>query len=278
MRPHRRPRRRLEADIRQRTMQAPPDTAPAHHGIAPHRCGECCTTLRGVGARYDGTPVLEDINLHLHCGELTAVIGENGAGKTTLVRCLLGEVPHSGEVHFLDAAWRRKDSPVIGYVPQRVSFDREAPVSVLDLFAASLAVRRPACLGVSLAVQGQAIEGLRRTGAAHLLKRRLGTLSGGEMQRVLLALALTPMPNILVLDEPVSGVDHSGREKFYDLLSRLRRQYDLAVLLVSHDLASLARFADRLVFLDRRIVCEGPPAEVLRDPRVREAFSLESLA
>jgi zinc transport system ATP-binding protein len=76
----------------------------------------------------------------------------------------------------------------------------------------------------------------------------------------------------------MSGVDHSGREQFYELLSRLRREYDFAVLLVSHDLAALARFADRMVFLDRRIVCEGPPAEVLRDPRVREAFSLHSVA
>lgn len=257
--------------------EIPTTDAPAHHGIAPHRCGECCTTLREVGVRFHGTPVLEDINLHLHCGELTAVIGENGAGKTTLVRCLLGEIPHSGEVHFLDAARRRADSPVIGYVPQRISFDRDAPVSVLDLFAASLA-GRPACLGVSRPVESEARDGLRRTGAEHLLRRRLGTLSGGELQRVLLGLALTPVPNILVLDEPVSGVDHSGREKFYELLSQLRREYDLAVLLVSHDLATLARFADRLVFLHRRIICEGTPSEVLHDPRVRVAFSLESLS
>ena len=258
-------------------MKLPPDDAPAHHGIAPHRCGECCTTLRDVGVRYHGVSVLEHIDLHLHCGELTAVIGENGAGKTTLVRCLLGEIPHSGEVHFMDAAHRRKDSPLIGYVPQHTSFDRDAPVSVMDLFAASLS-GRPACLGVSGPVEKLAREGLMRTGAEHLLRRQLGTLSGGELQRVLLGLALTPVPNILVLDEPMSGVDHSGREKFYELLSKLRREYDLAVLLVSHDLATLARFADRLVFLDRRIVCDGLPADVLHDPRVREAFSLEALA
>jgi zinc transport system ATP-binding protein len=257
-------------------MQSPAENPPAHHGIAPHRCGECCTTLRGVGVEFRGVPVLEDINLHLHCGELTAVIGENGAGKTTLVRCLLGELPHAGEIHFLDAARRRKDSPVIGYVPQHSAFDRDSPVAALDLFAASLAAR-PACLGISRAVVRQAEEGLARTGADHLLHRRLGTLSGGELQRVLLGLALTPVPNILLLDEPVSGVDHSGRERFYELLSRLRREYDLAVLLVSHDLAMLARFADRMVFLDRRIVCEGPPSGVLHDPRVREAFSLEGL-
>ena len=258
-------------------MELPPDNAPAHHGVAPHRCGECCTTMRGVGVRYNGKSVLQDVDLHLHCGELTAVIGENGAGKTTLVKCLLGEIPHEGEVHFLDASHRRPDSPVIGYVPQHSSFDKDAPVSVLDLFAASLATR-PACLGVSPAVREEALTGLRRTGAEELIDRRIGTLSGGELQRVLLGLALTPVPNILVLDEPMSGVDHSGREKFYDLLSTLRREFDFAVLLVSHDLATLARFADRMVFLDRRIVCEGPPADVLRDPRVREAFSLHSLS
>jgi zinc transport system ATP-binding protein len=251
--------------------------APPHHGIAPHRCGECCTTLRDVGVRFGGTAVLEAVNLHLHCGELTAVIGENGAGKTTLLRCLLGEVAHAGEIHFLDAARRRPDSPVIGYVPQHSAFDREAPLSVLDLFAAALS-RRPACLGVAPAVRQQAAEGLRLTGAEHLLHRRAGTLSGGELQRVLLGLALTPVPNILLLDEPVSGVDHNGREKFYELLSQLRRQYDLAVLLVSHDLATLARFADRMVFLDRRIIAEGSPSEVLHDARVREAFSLEALS
>jgi zinc transport system ATP-binding protein len=258
-------------------MLAPSGDPAHHHGIAPHRCGECCTKLQGLGVSIRGRRVLDGVDLHLHCGELTAVIGENGAGKTTLVRCLLGEIPHEGEVHFLDAARRRPDSPVIGYVPQHASFDRDAPVSVLDLFAASLAVR-PACLGVSREVRAQVEEGLQRTGADHLLARRLGTLSGGELQRVLLALALTPVPNILVLDEPMSGVDHSGRGKFYELLSRLRREYDLAVLLVSHDLAGLARFADRMVFLDRKIICEGPPSAVLHDPRVREAFNLEALA
>lgn len=229
--------------------------------------------MQGVGVRYGSTSVLEDVNLHLHCGELTAVIGENGAGKTTLLRCLLGEIPHEGEVHFLDASCRRPDSPVIGYVPQHSSFDRDAPASVLDLFAAALS-RRPVCLGVPRAVRREAAEGLRRTGAEGLIDRRIGTLSGGELQRVLLGLALTPVPNILVLDEPVSGVDHGGRGQFYGLLSRLRHEYDLAVLLVSHDLAGLARFADRLVFLDRRILCEGSPDEVLRDSRVREAFGL----
>jgi len=229
--------------------------------------------MKGVTVRYNGVPALDNVSLHLHCGELTAVIGENGAGKTTLLKCLLGEIPHDGEIHFLDAARRRTDSPVIGHVPQHSTFDKDGPVSVLDLFAAALAVR-PACLGVSRAVRRQALTALGWTSAENLVDRRVGTLSGGELQRVLLGLALAPLPNILVLDEPVSGVDHSGRAQFYELLSKLRRENDLAVLLVSHDLASLSRFADHLVFLDRRIICEGPPGAVLRDPRVVEAFGL----
>lgn len=256
-------------------MEIPPDNAPAHHGIAPHRCGECCTTMKGVTVHYNGAAALDNVSLHLHCGELTAVIGENGAGKTTLIKCLLGEIPYNGEIHFLDAAHRRADSPVIGHVPQHNTFDKDGPVSVLDLFATALA-NRPACLGVSRGVRRQALAALGRTGADDLVDRRVGTLSGGELQRVLLGLALAPLPNILVLDEPVSGVDHSGRTQFYELLSKLRRENDLAVLLVSHDLASLSRFADHLVFLDHRIICEGPPNEVLRDPRVVEAFGLPS--
>lgn len=247
-----------------------------HHGIAPHRCGACCTQIQGLTVRFDGRTVLGDVNLHLHCGELTAVIGENGAGKTTLARCLLGEVPHEGTIHFLDAARRHPDAPVIGYVPQRIEFDRAAPLTVMDLFAASLG-RRPSWLGHARPFVQAAREGLDRVGAGHLLRRRVGELSGGELQRVLLGLALTPLPNLLLLDEPVSGVDHSGRDLFYALLSHLRRDYDLAVLLISHDLASLARVADRLIYLDRGVVCQGTPAEVLGDKRVRQAFGFDAL-
>ena len=120
-----------------------------------------------------------------------------------------------------------------------------------------------------------ALESLRYVEAEHLIDRRLGQLSGGELQRVLLALSLTPVPNLLLLDEPVSGIDAAGRELFYRTVSDLRRRLDLSILMVSHDLAGVTEVSDRLVFLNRRIVCLGRPAEVVAHRELRRTFGLD---
>jgi len=110
-----------------------------HKGLARHTCGACCTRLESLGVTLEGRAVLEDISLHLHCGELTALVGPNGAGKSTLLRALLGEVPHTGAHHFLPVFWRgRADAPAIGYVPQQLPFERSSPLSVQDIFSAAL--------------------------------------------------------------------------------------------------------------------------------------------
>ncbi|HZR17248.1 MAG TPA: metal ABC transporter ATP-binding protein [Verrucomicrobiae bacterium] len=246
-----------------------------HHGWAPHRCGECCTTLERVGVAFSGHQVLDDISLHLHCGELTTLVGPNGAGKSTLLRVLLGEVPHSGSIHFLPVFGHgRKDVPVIGYVPQHLEFDRFSPTSVQDLFASALS-RWPVVLKRSRQHRRRADEALAAVNAAQLIDRKLGQLSGGELQRVLLALSLAPVPNLLLLDEPVSGIDLPGREDFYRLVSELRQRLDLSILMVSHDLAGVTAVSDRIVFLNRRIVCSGPPAQVIANPEVRRTFGLD---
>ena len=252
------------------------DTAEHHHhGLAPHRCGECCTQLERVNVTLSGHPVLEDVSLHLHCGELTAVVGPNGAGKSTLLRVLLGEIPHSGVIHFLPVFGHgRKDAPTIGYVPQQLEFDRFSPMSVQDLFACALS-RWPVVLWRSRADRLRAREALASVNAEHLLERKLGQLSGGELQRVLLALSLTPVPNLLLLDEPVSGIDLPGRELFYRTVSELRRRFDLSILMVSHDLAGVTAVSDRIVFLNRRIFCSGPPLQVIANPEVRRSFGLD---
>jgi zinc transport system ATP-binding protein len=234
-------------------------------------CGSCCTKLVQVGVRLGGSVILEDINLHLHCGQLTAIVGPNGAGKTTLLKAVLGEVPHAGHVHFMDSGRKRQDHPRIGYVPQKLEFDRAAPLSVLDLFAAA-AGRQPVWLGAGPGVRAQAQAALGATGAGHLLNQKLGRLSGGELQRVMLALALSPLPDLLLLDEPVSGVDIAGVDAFYRMVSDLRNRYHLSIILVSHDLASVARFSDRMIFLNKRIICQGTPARVLAEPAVQEVF------
>ena len=164
--------------------------------------------------------MLEDVSLHLHCGELTTVVGPNGAGKSTLLRVLLGEVPHCGTIHFLPVFGHgREDAPAVGYVPQQLEFDRFSPMSVQDLFASAVS-RWPVVLWRSRVDRQKTRAALAAVEAEHLLERKLGQLSGGELQRVLLALSLTPVPNLLLLDEPISGIDLAGRELFYRTVSR----------------------------------------------------------
>lgn len=230
-----------------------------------HACGGCCTKIEQLCVRFGDTGVLADISLHLHCGELTALIGPNGAGKTTLLRALLGETAFTGTIRFREAVAGELRRPRFGYVPQTLAFDAGAPLSVADLFAGALAVF-PAWLGHTSRLRARASTALARVQATHLLPRRVGDLSGGELQRVLLALALEPLPDLLLLDEPVAGVDAAGREQFYALICALRRDFDLSILLVAHDLDLVARHADRFVLLDRRLLAAGTPAEVLAHP------------
>ena len=251
------------------------DPAHLHTGLAPHRCGACCTQIENVEVTLNRQRVLENITLHLHCGELTALVGPNGSGKSTLLKAVLGEVPHGGAVHFLPVTGHgREDAPVIGYLPQQLDFDRDSPVNVHDLFATA-ASRWPVVLWYSRRIRRAALESLRYVEAEHLIDRRLGQLSGGELQRVLLALSLTPVPNLLLLDEPVSGVDVAGRELFYRTVSELRRRFNLSILMVSHDLAGVTAVSDRIVFLNRRVVCMGSPAEVIANPELRRTFGLD---
>ncbi|MBI5805470.1 metal ABC transporter ATP-binding protein [candidate division TA06 bacterium] len=234
-------------------------------------CGSCCTKLVRVGVKLGNNVVLEDINLHLHCGQLTAIVGPNGAGKSTLLRTILGEVPHAGHVHFLDFGKKRPDKPFIGYVPQRLEFDPSAPLTVADLFGAAL-LKRPAWMGLSRGQRNVVGEALDTAGAGHLFNRKLGQLSGGELQRVMLALALTPLPDLLLLDEPVSGVDMAGVDAFYEMVSHLRERYHLSIILVTHDLAAVAGFADRMIFLNKKMIAQGSPAQVLGHHLVQQIF------
>ena len=247
----------------------------AKHAQHPPSCGGCCTRLTHFGVRLGATAVLEDINLHVHCGELTAVIGPNGAGKTTLFRALLGELPFLGDLQFVHAGnGQTFGRPRVGYVPQKMDLDFSTPATVRDLFA-SVSQRRPLWLGLGARQCEEALCALGLVEARPLLERSIGALSGGELQRVLLALALHPLPDLLLLDEPVSGVDQAGMELFYRMVSRLRHHLDLSILLVSHDLTAVARVADRMIFLNRRVLADGTPAEVLAGPLVKQAFGLE---
>ena len=236
-----------------------------------HSCALCHIDLDRISVRRGGQVLLQDVSMHIHCGQLTVLIGQNGAGKTTLIRALLGELPHSGTIRHVDG--RGLDIPHLrtGYVPQHLQFDREMPLTVCDFMAASLS-RRPVWTGIGKKTRALVNEALASVNVDGLADQPLGRCSGGELQRVLLALALTPAPDLLVLDEPVSGIDRNGLKMFLDTLLDLRRTHHMAILLVSHDLRFVREYADHVVLLDKSVLAQGSAESVFGSPEFTAVF------
>ncbi len=242
-----------------------------HHGGS---CGHsCCLRVENLSVKIGTDPILTDINLHVHCGEMVALIGPNGAGKSTFLKTILGQREYSGVIAFSEPGQRSK-KPRIGYVPQSPAFDPSDPVSVTDLFACCMS-KRPSFLGLSKQMRQTVSECLERVHARELMDKRVGTLSGGELQRVLLALALEPLPNILILDEPLSGVDVEGMETLMDMLDEIRKTYDLSILMTTHDFSMLPRYADQVVLIDRSVRIQGKPDAVLSSDAFHQAFHMK---
>ena len=237
-------------------------------------CGHsCCLRVEHLSVQIGTDAILRDVNLHVHCGEMVALIGPNGAGKSTFLKAILGQREFSGTIAFSEPGQRSR-KPRIGYVPQSPAFDPSDPVSVADLFACCLG-QRPVFLGHGKKMRELTLECLDRVHGKELIDKRIGTLSGGELQRVLLALALEPMPNILILDEPLSGVDVEGMETLMDMLDEIRREYDLSILMTTHDFSMLGRYADQVVLIDHGIKIQGSPETVLSSEEFHQAFHLK---
>ena len=222
----------------------------------------CCLRIQDLSVKIGSDVILQDVNLHIHCGQLVALIGPNGAGKSTLIKAILGQQDFDGVISFSAPGMRHRKPPRIGYVPQSPSFDPGDPLSVADLFSCCLS-RRPAFLGLSSAMRDKTLECLERVHGEDLIGKRVGTLSGGELQRVLLALALEPLPNILILDEPLSGVDVEGQAGLMDMLDEIRKRYDLSILMTTHDFGMLSAYADEVALIDHTVLKRGAPSEVL---------------
>ena len=235
-------------------------------------CGDsCCLRVQDLSVKIGSDKILKDVNLHIHSGQMVALIGPNGAGKSTLLKAILGQREYDGVIAFSAPGMRHRKPPRIGYVPQSPSFDPGDPVSVADLFACCMS-KRPAFLGLSAAMRDKVMECLERVHGEDLIDKRVGTLSGGELQRVLLALALEPLPNILILDEPLSGVDVEGQTGLMDMLDEIRKRYDLSILMTTHDFGMLPRYADKVVLIDHAVLCKGTPEEVLASPEFQQVF------
>ena len=249
-----------------------------HHSGCPHHGGQdchdaCCLRLEGLGvAAADGQQLLHDVDLHIHCGEIVSVIGPNGAGKSTLFKAILGQQPYTGTIHF-ETSGGHPARPKVGYVPQSPSFDAGDPLTVLDLFVSAIS-RWPVCLPIPKALRDKVSACLERVHGAALLDRRVGALSGGELQRVLLAMALEPLPHILILDEPLSGVEIEGAAQLMDMLDELRRRFDLSILLSTHDFDTLRTYSDQVVLLRETVLASGTAEQVLSSPVFRQVFRL----
>jgi len=214
------------------------------------------------------TDILQAVSFQVAAGSVHALVGPNGGGKTSLIRTLLGQTPHSGT---LTLRWPNAQAGVIAYVPQALDFDRGLPMTVDDVMAA-MTQRRPAFFGRSPHRAHEIGAALERVGLKDKRHRRMGALSGGERQRVLLAQALIPQPDLVVLDEPMSALDEPGARIFADLLTGWRTS-GITVLWIEHDLAAVTRWADRVTGLNRRILFDGKPADMLTPERLLGLFS-----
>lgn len=215
--------------------------------------------LDGIAVSFNGQTVLDDVELSVRPGEIVTLIGPNGAGKTTLVRVVLGLLqPERGNV-------RRTPRLRIGYMPQKLHVDATLPLSVLRFLRLVPGVDRK-----------RALAALAEVGAEQVIDSPLQSISGGEMQRVLLARALLREPQLLVLDEPVQGVDVAGQAELYRLISRLRERHGCGVLMVSHDLHLVMSATDQVVCLNRHVCCSGHPEQVSGDPAFIELFGQDA--
>ena len=230
-------------------------------------------TLEKLHVSRGGRPILHHLSVELHRGEITALVGLNGSGKSTLLRTLLGEFPYSGAIRYRCGHDHSKPRPdYVGYVPQKLSIEGKIPFTVRDLIGAALQ-RRPLFFGVSKKVIAQLTPTLTRVGVLHLLDVPLDGLSGGQLQRVLLALAMEPKPELLLLDEPASGIDFKDQSKFYDLIAEFNRETGVTVLLVSHDLTMVSQYANHVLCLrDGSIACEGTPREILTAEKLASVY------
>jgi len=212
-------------------------------------------SVKDLNVKLNGEEILLDLTFDVYDGEVLAILGPNGAGKTTLLKALLGIVPHEGIVK-----WR--EGVKVGYVPQRLPFIKDLPLSVKEFFQ---------LVNTS---KGETIEILKSIGLGEeILGKKIGDLSSGQFQRILIGWALASNPNVLLFDEPLAGIDIGGQESVYNLLEKLKEDRNLTILFVTHELSIVYRLADRVLCLNKRMLCTGAPREMLTPEAISNLYA-----
>ena len=212
--------------------------------------------VKNLNVRLEKEEIIKDLSFEIKQGDVLTVLGPNGAGKTVLLRTLLGILPYKGEIK-----WEKEVK--IGYVPQRLPFIKETPMSVEEFFELKRASRK------------EIREILNSVGFGSALNKKIGELSSGQFQRILVAWALVRNPDILLFDEPTTGIDIGGEETIYGLLAKLKKEKDLTILLVTHDLSVVYKFSNSVICLNKCPICQGSPKEVLIPEILRKLYGEE---
>lgn len=207
--------------------------------------------VENLTVKFNGHIILNSLNYYVKPGEIVAIIGPNGSGKTTMLKAILGLIPYQGKIRIMGLPPKRA-LPRIGYVPQRFDFDKTFPLTVREFLSF-----------VKIKSKEWEEEVLREVGVLAFLDKRIGELSGGQLQRILIVKALLKEPSVLMLDEATSGIDMAGETTFYELIEHLNKTHNLTIVLISHEVNMVYTFATQILCLNRDLVCNGRPKEAI---------------
>lgn len=217
--------------------------------------------VKDMSVNLNGQVVLSNINFRMNRGEIAAVLGPNGAGKTTLIKAILGLIPYTGHIEVLGKPIKDVTKEV-GYVPQNFSFDKTFPLTVCEFLHLTLKKRdRKKCTDV-----------LREVEITDCHKKMIGELSGGQLQRVLIARALIHDPKILFLDEPTTGVDIEGLRTFYEIIEHLNKEHHVSIMMISHEINMVYTFATDVICLNKDLFCKGVPKDVITEKVLKQLY------